>query len=466
MLLRLHVRGFKNLRDTQIHFGPITCFVGPNGVGKSNVFDAIHFLCALADTDIQAAAQSVRSPHSGTFGPRDLLWRASHDATMSFEADMIVPREIVDDFGRTAKPATTLLRYKLVLRYAEGPARLELVEESLAPLKFRDVKRVVGFPHRAEFLRSVVTPTRRKGSFISTEEREGRPALMLHADGGSRGQPIPAGLSPRTVLGGTNAAEYPTVLAARREMESWRALHLEPSVMRAPDPFGGPTHVDAHGGHVAATLARLVTAEHRKGQTLAEAANRLSELVPEVVSLGIDRDEARQQLTVLARLRGCAEELGPRSLSDGTLRFLALVTMQLDTASGGVLCMEEPENGMHPSRVPAMLELLRDFVVDPTRPAGPDNPLRQVVINTHSPDVVRQLGPSEVLFVDHLDGPDGRSALVSAVTARDDWRSKAHHVPLKRMVDFIGGGPLSTRLQEQLDPEEPDLFRVHLGTAQ
>jgi ABC-type glutathione transport system ATPase component len=74
MLLRMKVKGFRNLRDVEIRFGPLTCFVGPNGVGKSNIFDAIHFLKELADKDIQSAAQSVRSPARGEFGPRDLFF--------------------------------------------------------------------------------------------------------------------------------------------------------------------------------------------------------------------------------------------------------------------------------------------------------------------------------------------------------------------------------------------------------
>src|SRR5437762_2001943 len=168
-------------------------------------------------------------------------------------------------------------------------------------------------------------------------------------------------------------------------MASMQNLQLEPSLMRAPDPFGGPSHVDERGGHIAATLSRMQSTEETPGQVFAEAANRLSTLIPEIQSLRLDRDETRQQLCVLARVRGCAHELGPRSLSDGTLRFLALVTMHLDTSAGHLLCMEEPENGMHPSRMSAMIQLLRDFVVDPHEPVGLDNPPRQVVINTHSP---------------------------------------------------------------------------------
>ncbi len=41
MLTRLKVSGFKNLVDVDVHFGPFTCIAGANGVGKSNLFDAI-----------------------------------------------------------------------------------------------------------------------------------------------------------------------------------------------------------------------------------------------------------------------------------------------------------------------------------------------------------------------------------------------------------------------------------------
>ena len=42
MLLRLHIKGFKNLLDVDVQFGPLTCFVGHNGVGKSNVCHVIN----------------------------------------------------------------------------------------------------------------------------------------------------------------------------------------------------------------------------------------------------------------------------------------------------------------------------------------------------------------------------------------------------------------------------------------
>lgn len=446
MLLRLRVKNFKNLEDVEIRFGPLTCFVGTNGVGKSNILDAIQFLRALTEHDIQTAARMVRSPVSGEFGPRDLFFGGDWSRPMQFEADMLVPNLVFDDFGREAGPATTLLRYSVEFGLVEnGVPRLVLNREVLEPIKAGQAREKLGFPHKEEFRKSVVQPTRRIGVFISTmDEGQGAgPEIKLHQDGGSRGQAFAPGKSPRTVVGGTNASEYPTVLAARREMASWMIVQLEPSAIRTPDRIGGPDKVDEHGRHMAATLHRLISTEETPGRTLAETVNRLASLVPEVRGIEIDRDEARQQLTVMAMLEGCREKMGPRSLSDGTLRFLALVTMFMDQDAGALLCMEEPENGIHPGRVPAAVNLLEDFCVDVEHPIGPDNPLRQVIINTHSPDVVRQLGRDDILFVDTVNSPRGNFAIVRGIEG--GWRKGPSQVPLRRWADFIGGAPVGEK---------------------
>ena len=76
MLTRLKVSGFKNLVDVDVRFGPFTCVVGPNGVGKSNLFDVIRFLSALANQTLMSAAASVRDQDSRTADVRSLFHRA------------------------------------------------------------------------------------------------------------------------------------------------------------------------------------------------------------------------------------------------------------------------------------------------------------------------------------------------------------------------------------------------------
>ena len=44
MLIALSAQNFKNIKDARLRFGPLTCLIGHNGVGKSNLFDAIGLL--------------------------------------------------------------------------------------------------------------------------------------------------------------------------------------------------------------------------------------------------------------------------------------------------------------------------------------------------------------------------------------------------------------------------------------
>src|SRR5271166_4653246 len=99
MLTRLKVTGFKNLIDVDVRFGPFTCIAGVNGVGKSNLFDAIRFLSALADRPFLDAAKSVRDEQGTTGDVRSLFHRVENTAEgeMSFEAEMVIPEKDYDD---------------------------------------------------------------------------------------------------------------------------------------------------------------------------------------------------------------------------------------------------------------------------------------------------------------------------------------------------------------------------------
>jgi len=128
----------------------------------------------------------------------------------------------------------------------------------------------------------------------------------------------------------------------------------------------------------------------------AKVANRLSELVENVRRLTVEVDEKRQLLNIVMTDRHDTEHVAS-ALSDGTLRFLALTVMEADPKSRRLLCLEEPENGMHPLRIPAVIELLLDLAVDVDLPVDTDNPLRQVIINTHSPSVVARVQDDALL---------------------------------------------------------------------
>ncbi len=439
MLTRLEVNGFKNLDRVDVRLGPFTCIAGPNGVGKSNLFDAIAFLAALADRPMTEAASMVRGGDSRRGDLRSLFRRtgASIAETMTFAAEFLIPEEGEDELGQAAQASMTFLRYELELRRRKDSTvrtlgSLEIARERLVHINRSTARSRLRFPHETSWRESVVKG-RRTSAYISTEtEGDEGPIVSLHADsiagkGGGRPRRVPAASLPRTMLSSANnAAEHRTLVLARQEMAAWTQLQLEPSALRAPDGFTAPHSIGANGAHLPATLYELAQAaqrDHRGGERdiYAQVANKLSELVENVREVSVDVDDKRQILSiVMTDLQNTEHVAG--ALSDGTLRFLALTVMQADPRSRRLLCLEEPENGMHPLRVPAVVSLLRELTVDVDEPVDADNPLRQVIVNTHSPSVVGCIHDDELL-VAHAErsGASGSSRL-SIRCLPDTWR--------------------------------------------
>ena len=113
----------------------------------------------------------------------------------------------------------------------------------------------------------------------------------------------------------------------------------------------------------------------------------LSELVP-VNTVEVVKDDVRQLLHLQVEEQS-GIKLRANSISDGTLRFLALAAVTEAVDENGVFCMEEPENGIHPAKLEAMHRLLHEIAVDVDELVDLENPLRQVVVATHSPYFVQ-----------------------------------------------------------------------------
>ena len=407
MLLRLEVDGFKNLVGFDASFGPFTCIAGENGVGKSNIFYAIQFLSLAADRSLLEAAQEVRSSRKDGAGEAVHLFTVGLDQpSMRFAVEIVVPRTVVDDFGTEVDPAITLLRYEVQIAYEPASAtarqgRLVVEREELTHINRGDAHRHLLFPHsKRDFREEIVRGRRSGGSFISTDADHER--ITVHQDGGSRGRPrraLPT-RAPTTVVSTINSADDPTILAVRREMQSWRRLALEPTALRAADRYSDPQVMASDGRYLASSLFRIASTatDGSADDVYSRVANRLSGLAGlDIRSLRVESDDVRQLLSIIVT-DGSAHDLPARSLSEGTLRYLALCVLLEDPLMTGLLTMEEPENGIHPANLSEIVQLVQDLAVDPTQSPGSDNPLRQVIVNTHSPGVVQLVAPEDLLM--------------------------------------------------------------------
>ena len=455
MLTRLEVNGFKNLVDFSLDFGPYTCIAGPNGVGKSNIFDAIQFLSLLTERTINQAALQIRNSGEDTGDIADLFFRGCDegDKRLEFAAEMIVDKKVADDFGREAEASSSFLRYELAFRYEQpspitGPlGGLVLEKEVLTPITVGKATRHIKFPHsKGNFRDAAIYNNRRNSGYISTSEENGQTVIVVHQDGGSRGpgRPAPAKGATRTIIGTENTTTTPTILAARQEMQNWRVLALEPAAMRRPDRYTQVTGIEADGAHIPATLQHFVNYTSQQ-DIYDNVARRLRELVP-VKSLYVVSDPVRQLLSlVLEEAPGLY--LKANSISDGTLRFLALVVLAEVSNATGLYCMEEPENGIHPAKLSAMHNLLLDIAVDVDERIASDNPLRQVIVATHSPYFVMLQDKADLVVARHRMWKSGSGEILHSLRCspcKGTWRCYGQG---KNYVDLI-------ELQSYLLPPE------------
>ena len=93
-----------------------------------------------------------------------------------------------------------------------------------------------------------------------------------------------------------------------------------------------------------------------------------------------------------------------RGMSDGTLRFLAILTTLLTRTENSQVVIEEVDNGLHPSRSELLIKMLREI--------GERRQI-DILITTHNPALLDALGSEIVPFVvvAHRDSETGESKL-------------------------------------------------------
>ena len=179
-----------------------------------------------------------------------------------------------------------------------------------------------------------------------------------------------------------------------------------PSHMRGYSPLSEKLEPDAR--NIAGVIAALP--EEEQGQiesVLTDYAKKLPEKnINRIYAETVGRFNSDAMLYCEEQWAdtGTPPTIDARGMSDGTLRFLAILTALLTRPAGSLLVVEEVDNGLHPSRAKMLFEMLQQ--VGAKREVD-------VLATTHNPALLDAMGPAMIPFITvaHRDVNTGFSAL-------------------------------------------------------
>lgn len=408
MLTRIEINGFKSFEGLEIDLLPFTVILGNNAAGKSNLFDAIRLLSSLATKDVAEAMKDMRGESSELF--RQSKGGRSNQITIAVE--VLVDPMARDPWGSEVELTHTRMRYEIMLERREvkaGMERVQVAREAAYPIKRKDDRWAESLKPSRVFKSSYLKYSRQK-PLLTTESLNEGLSFSIHQDG-KQGRVRPASAAEATVLYSITNAEFPHLFALREEMKSWRLLQLDPALLRKPAPITSSDTLDPDGSNLAAVLAHLkaeTVTDTRPAGVLGDILAELNELIPDVKKLDASLNKVSREYQVEVTMRD-GMPFSSRVISDGTLRVLTLLTLLHDPRHRGVLCFEEPENGVHPGRIRPLVQRLHDMVTHPEEEfqEGAVAPLSQLLLNSHSPVVLsalinrdRQATDGLILFAD------------------------------------------------------------------
>lgn len=400
MLTRIEIDGFKTFEQFALDLGSYVVILGANASGKSNLFDAIQLLSNLATKDLREATQGLR-------GEVHELFRTGKDGVpsskMRFAVEVLVDPLVKDQWGSQVELTHTRVRYEVAIERrqdARGIERLVVSDEKASPILGKHDRMKASIEFREAYLRYA-----RRSPWLTMVQKEGVNIFEIHQDG-KAGRTRPSEAAEATVLSSITTSEFPHLFALREELRSWRFLQLDPAFLRRPSPVTAPELLQPDGSNLAAVLARIKMeskeSDRPKGM-LSDIAAELATIIPGVTDLDVVFDQHVREYRIDVATRD-GNPFTSRVLSDGTLRVLALLAMLYDPKHRGLACFEEPENGIHPARLRALIQRLKELVTDPlSHEQFGEVPLTQLLMNSHSPVVLSALDQKELArFDDHI----------------------------------------------------------------
>lgn len=395
MLKKLILENWKSFRYAELPIDQLTILIGTNASGKSNAVDALEFLRRTVTGKEIKAALAGDSALSAIRGGTE--W-ASRKSEFCFTFKVLVQGE--DD--------STDYLYTITVRTV---LRFEVLSESLERIKYyssdQESEQIFLFKTEEVSPSSVDNP----GVVVAFYRKNAKENYFDFRRFNSILSQLNTFSSPSRT-----GSTYENLLFLSQEItqairlvsqsiENIFVLNTIPFRMRDFSLISDSLEHDA--SNIAGVLAALPDEQKSEFEsTISAYMKHLPERdIQRVWAEPVGRFKTDAMLYCEEQWKpGENIEIDARGMSDGTLRFLAILTALITRPEGSQLVIEEVDNGLHPSRVGLLLRMLREI--------GEKRKI-DILVTTHNPALLDALDPEMIPFVVvvHRDSETGESKL-------------------------------------------------------
>ena len=356
MITELRLRNWKSFFDATLFIDPITVIIGTNASGKSNIFDALKLLSALASPiDIMDIAKNVRGGAEGIIRRGEQMC----NLTITMEGDK----------------SSEQLIYEVALAFDEQ-RNIYIKDESLILATTK--KNLVMFERKEldEMNKSLVS-------------------VALYTEGKPRYQNFSAKTSVLSQIEYVNCVRRikDSTLTVVNNLRKIRLSNPIPERMRDFAPLSKTIAEDA--SDLAGYLANLD--EELKSGTY-EAILKYLKPLPDrdIKSIRADKIPMTDKAMLFCTeewTAGHTQEQSALGMSDGTLRFAGIIAMLITAEDKALIFLEELDKGVHPSRAKDLVKMLKEI--------GKQKKL-DIICTTHNATFVDELGPQMIPFISYI----------------------------------------------------------------
>jgi predicted ATPase len=365
MLIQAEVLNYKSVAHADLRFESETVIVGQNGVGKSNLLDAFHFVRDAARDGLDHA---VTKRHGITSIRR---W----SKTRPFNITIRLVFKSNKEYGE----------YKFTIASKEGD--FTVIEEEGAWTSQNPFSR-----DRKESNKYVTSKFSRIGSN----------KIEFHIPDGPFSDMKSSSISDSEILLTQFGSSTFNPLnfyfnGLYKEISEFGAYSIYPNKIREPQSISNAEVLADDGTNLASIIRQMRSSGTRSNRESLTSAIR--QVVPFVSEIRIAA--AGGFYVPVFRVKedesGYAHDLNMSQISDGTLRMLGMLTAFYQPHAPNKIALEEPEQMIHPGLLPVLMDSARDYL-----DAGDET--RQLFMTTHSPTLLDLFKPSSLIGASFIGG--------------------------------------------------------------